>query len=93
MKNPTSLISRRGLLKGTAALSAGVILPEIVPRHCVAGSGLLAPSETINVAGIGIGGMGGNDIRSAAYAGARIATLCDVDTGKKISGKTRRGSQ
>ena len=83
MKDPTRSMTRRGVIKSTAALSTGAIFPAIVPRHCVAGSGLLAPSETINVAGIGIGGMGGNDIRSAAYAGARIATLCDVDAGKK----------
>ena len=44
---------------------------------------MLAPSETVNVACIGIGGMGGNDIRSSNYAGARIAALCDVDEGTK----------
>ncbi len=37
------------------------------------------PSDTINVAVIGVGVMGGIDTRSASKAGARIAALCDVD--------------
>ncbi|MDP6720454.1 MAG: Gfo/Idh/MocA family oxidoreductase, partial [Pirellulaceae bacterium] len=83
MKDSINRISRRGLIKSTAAFSTAFVFPHIVPRHCVAGSGLRPPSETINVAGIGVGGMGGNDIRASQYAGARIAALCDVDTGKK----------
>jgi predicted dehydrogenase len=83
VQDSTSRISRRGLIKSTAAFSTAFVFPEIVPRHCVAGSELRPPSETINVAGIGVGGMGGNDIRASQYAGARIAALCDVDTGKK----------
>ncbi|MEM7476329.1 MAG: Gfo/Idh/MocA family oxidoreductase [Planctomycetota bacterium] len=78
-----SAYSRRKLLINASATGAGVMLPMIVPRHCVAGSGMLAPSETVNVAGIGVGGMGGNDIRASHYSGARIAALCDVDKGKK----------
>ncbi len=81
-KTSNQPVSRREMLKGAVALST-VGLFHIVPRHCVGGSGLLAPSETVNVAGIGVGGMGGNDIRSSQYAGARITALCDVDEGKK----------
>jgi len=83
MQDSTDRSSRRSLLKSTAALSTTLFVPEIVPPQCVAGNGLQSPSETINVVGIGVGGMGGNDIRASNYAGARIAALCDVDTGKK----------
>jgi len=83
MKKSNKSISRRKALNGAALTTAGVVFPMIVPRHCVAGSRLLAPSDTVNVAGVGIGGMGGNDIRASAYAGARIAALCDVDGGKR----------
>ena len=51
----------------------------IVPRHVLGGSGYLAPSERVNVAGIGAGGMGGGDISTHAKNGANIVALCDVD--------------
>ncbi|HEX2647527.1 MAG TPA: Gfo/Idh/MocA family oxidoreductase, partial [Candidatus Dormibacteraeota bacterium] len=50
----------------------------IVPRH-VLGRGYRAPSDTVHVASIGVGGMGGNDVRGIAKAGATISALCDVD--------------
>lgn len=50
----------------------------IVPRH-VLGRGYRAPSDLPNVACIGVGGMGRNDVRGVAQAGANIAALCDVD--------------
>lgn len=51
----------------------------IVPRHVLGGVGFLAPSERVNVAGIGCGGMGGGDIATHAKNGANIVALCDVD--------------
>jgi predicted dehydrogenase len=50
----------------------------IVPRH-VLGRGYRAPSDTVNVACIGVGGMGRNDVKGVADAGANIVALCDVD--------------
>ncbi len=75
-------IPRRQFLKKTAALAtAGAVFPHIVPRHVLGGPGHVPPSETVLVAGIGFGSMGGYDIRSAARCGAKIVTLCDVDFG------------
>ena len=37
-----------------------------------------APSNKLNIAGIGIGGMGGGNLRQCA--GENIVALCDVDT-------------
>lgn len=48
----------------------------IVPRH-VLGRGLTPPSDKLNIAGIGIGGMGAGDLRE--MAGENIVALCDVD--------------
>src|SRR5690348_4660900 len=48
----------------------------IVPRH-VLGRGLRAPSDTLNVACIGVGGMGRNDVKG--MEGENIYALCDVD--------------
>ena len=68
-------VTRRQVLAGGA--TAAVI--TIVPRHVLGGPGNLPPSERVNVAGIGAGGQGGNDIATHAQIGATIVALCDVD--------------
>ncbi len=67
-------ISRRQLMKGAAA-AAGAMFAQSVPRSVIGA----APSDTVNVAGIGMGSMGGADIRAARQAGANVVALCDVD--------------
>src|SRR5215813_13508037 len=67
--------SRRAFL----AAAAGGALATIVPRHVLGGAGFVPPSERINLAGIGAGGMGGGDISTLARLGANIVALCDVD--------------
>jgi len=68
-------ITRRKLLAcGAAGLGF-----MIVPRHVLGGEGFTPPSETVNLAGIGCGGMGGGDIGVHAKNGANIVALCDVD--------------
>jgi predicted dehydrogenase len=52
---------------------------SIVPRSVLGGAGYIPPSERINVAGIGAGGMGGGDIATVSRLGANIVALCDVD--------------
>jgi predicted dehydrogenase len=69
-------LSRRRFIK-TAGTAAAAF--TIVPRF-VLGKGYRAPSDTLYVAGIGVGGKGESDIRSFAESGkAEIAFLCDVD--------------
>jgi len=51
----------------------------LVPRHVIAGSGQTPPSERLNIAGIGVGGMGAGDIGEVSK-GNNIVALCDVDT-------------
>jgi predicted dehydrogenase len=67
--------SRRTFLASTGAAATFMI----VPRHVLGGAGYLAPSERVNVAGIGAGGMGGGDIATVTKLGANIVALCDVD--------------
>src|SRR5207247_9627291 len=61
------------------AAAAGSALVTIVPRHVLGGGGFVPPSERINLAGIGAGGMGGGDIATHARLGANVVALCDVD--------------
>jgi len=68
--------SRRAFLKSSSMAAAGFF---IVPRH-VMGRGFIAPSDKLNIAGIGVGGMGKSDIAEFAKSPhANIAFLCDVD--------------
>ena len=74
--NRTCTITRRKMLAASTALAATV---TIVPRQVLGGPGQNAPSEKLNFAGIGIGGMGFGDAHSVA--GENIVALCDVDQG------------
>ncbi len=65
--------SRRQFVGTSAATSAFLL----VPRHLVAGSGEDAPSAKLNIAGIGIGGMGAGNL--ANLESQNIVALCDVD--------------
>lgn len=68
--------SRRKFIQQAATALAGFY---IVPRH-VLGKGFIAPSDKLNIAGIGVGGKGQSDIAEFAKSPkANIAFLCDVD--------------
>ena len=72
----TNLKSRREFLRGTTMAATGFF---IVPRH-VLGRGFLAPSDRLQIAAIGAGGKGGDDIKNFFSSGkVDIAYLCDVD--------------
>jgi predicted dehydrogenase len=65
-------VSRRGFLKSAAA--SGFV---IVPRRVLGGRGHVAPSDRLNIAGIGCGGQGGGDL--AQMEKENIVALCDAD--------------
>ena len=80
MKKSNGGISRRKFLKSAAPLStAAAVFPQIVPRHVIGGAGHTAPSDTVYVAGIGVGSMGGYDVRASSRAGAKLVAFGDVD--------------
>jgi predicted dehydrogenase len=66
-------ISRRDFISSAAAAAAFTI----VPRSVLGGPGNTAPSDKLNIAGIGIGGRGAYDLKECE--GENIAALCDVD--------------
>jgi Oxidoreductase family, NAD-binding Rossmann fold/Oxidoreductase family, C-terminal alpha/beta domain len=71
----TKTISRRNFLATTATGAAAALL---VPRH-VLGRGFVPPSDKLNIAGVGVGGMGRNNLIN--LASQNIVALCDVDWG------------
>jgi len=71
--------NRRNFVRNTAALAAAAGVFSIVPRHALGGPRNIPPSEKMNVAGIGVGGMGAANL--AALTSENIVALCDVDPG------------
>src|SRR5436853_7829292 len=68
-------VSRRTFLTKAAVGAAGL---TIIPRH-VLGRGFTPPSDLLNIAGIGVGGMG--RVNLINLASQNIVALCDVDWG------------
>lgn len=69
--------SRRSFIKTAGLAAAGFM---IVPRHVLGGTGFTAPSDRLQVAGVGVGGKGQSNIANIYKGGkADIAFLCDVD--------------
>ena len=67
-------LNRRQFLASSAAAAAAAM---IVPRHVLGGPGHTPPSEKLNIAGIGVGGMGAGNMRN--LESQNIVALCDVD--------------
>ena len=67
-------ISRRHFL-GLTATTAGMF--TIVPSYAVSGLGHVAPSDKLNIAGIGIGSKG--DVNLNNMRTENIVALCDID--------------
>ncbi|MGB2819509.1 MAG: Gfo/Idh/MocA family oxidoreductase, partial [Phycisphaerae bacterium] len=67
-------VSRRRFLGAFAGAAATVC---VVPRHVLGGAGRKPPSDTLNIAGVGLGAMGADNLR--ACGNENIVALCDVD--------------
>lgn len=67
-------LSRREFVTRTAAAAATF---TIVPSFAVSGLGHIAPSDKLNIAGIGVGGMGLANLKN--LSSQNIVGLCDVD--------------
>lgn len=80
------MTTRRQFLAASLA-SAGA---TFVPRHAIAQSGKTSPNEKLNIAGIGVAGMGAGDL--GAVSGENIVALCDVDR-RHAAGSFQRYAQ
>ncbi|MFY7839781.1 MAG: Gfo/Idh/MocA family protein [Lacibacter sp.] len=82
--------SRRDFLRTGAIATAGFF---IVPRHVLGGPGYIAPSDRLNIAGIGAGGKGASDLAEFAKSPkVNIVALCDVDEAQ-AAGSMKRFSK
>ncbi|MCC5905813.1 MAG: Gfo/Idh/MocA family oxidoreductase [Balneolaceae bacterium] len=79
-KSQKHSISRRKFINTSTAALTGL---AIVPSHVVSGLGHTPPSDKLNVAGIGIGGMGRVNLNEIAET-ENIVALCDVDWSETV---------
>lgn len=78
--------SRRDFLKASSVAATSFF---IVPRH-VLGKGYIAPSDKLNIAGIGVGGKGKSDLASFAKSpNVNIVALCDVDDRQAVESRSK----
>jgi len=75
-ENKKSGISRRQFMFTSATAAAGL---TILPSGIISAKGRTAPSDKLNIAGIGVGGMGFGNLK--AMQSENIVGLCDVDWG------------
>ena len=80
----TEQLTRRDFVRQTTLAAGASAAAAVVPRHALGGSRHIAPSEKMNIAGIGIGGMGAGNLRN--MESENIVALCDVD--KNYAAKT-----
>ena len=74
-------ISRRSFVGRSAAAAAGI---TILPSYVISGLGHTPPSDRLNIAGIGIGGMGFANLKNIVNKedpnpANNVVALCDVD--------------
>ncbi|NQT00844.1 MAG: Gfo/Idh/MocA family oxidoreductase [Planctomycetes bacterium] len=74
-KEQNRTISRRDFMGAAVAAAAFTF----VPRHVLGGARYISPSEKLNVACIGVGGMGGSDVSQMRTE--NLVAFCDVDWG------------
>jgi predicted dehydrogenase len=77
-------INRRQFLGSAAAAAAFTI----VPRHVLGGARHVPPSEKLNIASIGVGGQGGNDLQQVSTE--NIVALCDPDWGNHTAASFKK---
>lgn len=86
-------INRRKFIRQGAAAAAAF---TIIPRFALGGKGFIAPSDTLYIAGIGVGGKGETDLVGCAGSldgkvkgnpKAKISFLCDVDDRQAVASK------
>jgi predicted dehydrogenase len=75
-KTEKSGLSRRAFLGTTAAAAAGF---TILPSNVVSGLGYVPPSDKLNIAGVGVGGMGNANLKN--LKSQNIVAWADVDWG------------
>ncbi|MHB1862938.1 MAG: Gfo/Idh/MocA family protein [Gemmatimonadaceae bacterium] len=89
-------VTRREFVSDASKLALGALVlphgfPTIVPRHVLGGPGYVAPSDQLQVAIAGFGGMGSVNALELSKT-ERIVAVCDVDlaySGRNLAAKLK----
>lgn len=85
---PTSRVSRRTFLRGTAVGAAAAAAPAVIPSGVLARDGTAAPSEKIVMGGIGIGPRGRYVLsRMLAEPDVTFVAIADVQASRRKQAK------
>ena len=72
--------TRRSFISTSAKATAALGVSTIIPWQSFANAKIVAPSDRLNVAAIGINGMGWEDLKQLLKVpGTNVVALCDVD--------------
>src|SRR5215472_14331610 len=75
-------ITRRDFVSDAGKVALGAVIaprfPTIVPRHVLGGPGYRAPSDMVNFAVVGFGGMGSGNAMELVKT-EQLVAVCDVD--------------
>ena len=75
-----SPLNRRSFLKSTALAGAALSFPSIIPASALGKDGTVAPSNRLQLVGIGLKSQGGGDMRQLmSKKGVQVIAICDVD--------------
>ncbi|MDQ2862646.1 MAG: Gfo/Idh/MocA family oxidoreductase, partial [Bacteroidota bacterium] len=88
--------SRRKFLQNSSALLGGTILASSVSNSAFAiFKNTVAPSDQLNIAAIGVNGMGWADVTAALKVpGVNLVAICDIDKNvieKRLNDLTKMG--
>ncbi len=72
-------ITRNHFLKTMTAGATFSALPGILKAQQAPSANVVGANSKLNIAGIGIGGMGANNLNNIANTGHKIFALCDID--------------
>jgi predicted dehydrogenase len=82
--------SRRDFVSDSTKLALGAM---VIPRHVLGATPQgRAPSDTLNFACVGFGGMGMNNVSQLLEAGENLVAVCDIDPAhceRQIAGRLR----
>jgi predicted dehydrogenase len=73
-------LNRRSFLKNSAIAGFALGFPSIIPASALGKDGTVAPSNRLQLVGIGLKSQGGGDMRQLmSKKGVQVIAVCDVD--------------
>ena len=74
-------LNRRSFLKSSALAGFALGFPSIIPASALGKDGTVAPSNRLQLVGVGLKAQGGGDMRKLLdKKGVQVIAVCDVDS-------------